>query len=140
QDGSFISPETFIPLAEESGLIAGLGCWVAEQAIADCAAWQAQGFAGIGVSINVSSVQFRCVSLSERIADKLGLTGLSPGNLELELTESLLIDDDEAVQQELARLSRLGVGMAIDDFGTGYSNISYLSRFQAQRLKIDKSF
>lgn len=139
-DGSHIYPDVFIPLAEESGLIADLGRWVAEQAIVDCAGWQAQGFADVGVSINVSSVQFRCCSLPERIAEKLAVTGLPAAHLELELTESLLIDDDEGVQQQLQQLSRLGVGLAIDDFGTGYSNISYLNRFGAQRLKIDKSF
>lgn len=139
-DGSYISPDMFIPLAEESGLITELGSWVAKRAIADCADWRAQGFSGVGVSINVSSVQFRCRSLPDLIADKLAITGLPARDLELELTESLLIDDDENVEQQLLRLSQLGVSLSIDDFGTGYSNISYLNRFRAQRLKIDKSF
>lgn len=139
-DGGYVPPDVFIPLAEESGLIGELGNWVAEQAIADCAAWQAQGFSEVGVSINVSPVQFRNCSLPERIAEKLALTGLPAACFELELTESMLIEDDEEVQQQLQRLGRLGVGLAIDDFGTGYSNISYLNRFGAQRLKIDKSF
>lgn len=139
-DGSLIAPDVFVPLAEESGLISRLGAWVAERAIADCAAWQIAGFADVGVSINVSSVQFRCCSLPDCIAEALLHTGLAPHNLELELTESLLIDDSEGVEQQLLRLSRLGVKLAIDDFGTGYSNISYLNRFRAQRLKIDKTF
>lgn len=139
-DGGFIAPDVFIPLAEESGQITELGAWVAEQAIADCALWQTAGYAEVGVSVNVSSVQFRCCSLPDRIADKLQATGLAAQNLELELTESLLIEDTEGVEQQLGRFSNLGVGLAIDDFGTGYSNISYLNRFRAQRLKIDKSF
>lgn len=139
-DGGFIAPDVFIPLAEESGQITALGAWVAGRAIADCAGWQARGFEGVGVSINVSSVQFRCCSLPDRIAEQLVATGLPARYLELELTESLLIDDSEGVEQQLLRLAQLGVGLAIDDFGTGYSNISYLNRFRAQRLKIDKSF
>lgn len=139
-DGDFIAPDVFIPLAEESGQITALGAWVAGRAIADCADWQARGFENVGVSINVSSVQFRCGSLPDRIAEQLETTGLPARYLELELTESLLIDDSQGVEQQLLRLAQLGVGLAIDDFGTGYSNISYLNRFRAQRLKIDKSF
>lgn len=139
-DGDFIAPDVFIPLAEESGQITALGAWVAGRAIADCADWQARGFEDVGVSINVSSVQFRCGSLPDRIAEQLETTGLPARYLELELTESLLIDDSQGVEQQLLRLAQLGVGLAIDDFGTGYSNISYLNRFRAQRLKIDKSF
>lgn len=139
-DGSFISPEVFVPLAESSGLISELGRWVAERAIRDCANWHAQGFTEVSVSINVSPVQFRCSQLPSHVHDLLCDTGLPAASLELELTESLLIDDGVDIRQQLDEMSRQGVGLAIDDFGTGYSNISYLNRFCAQRLKIDKSF
>ena len=106
-DGDFIAPDEFIPLAEESGQITALGAWVAGRAIADCADWQARGFEDVGVSINVSSVQFRCGSLPDRIAEQLETTGLPARYLELELTESLLIDDSQGVEQQLLRLAQL---------------------------------
>lgn len=140
EDGSFISPEVFVPLAESSGLISELGRWVTEQAIRDCAAWQQQGFTDVGVSVNVSPVQFRGSQLPSHVRNLLRDTGLPATSLELELTESLLIDDGIDIRQQLDCISQLGVSLAIDDFGTGYSNISYLNRFCAQRLKIDKSF
>lgn len=139
-DGSLIAPDAFIPLAEQSGMIGRMGRWVADQAIRDCAHWQAQGFRGIGVSVNVSPVQFRSGDLPGLINEQLQAAGLDAELLELELTESLLIDDSADTRAQLDQLTVLGLGLAIDDFGTGYSNISYLNRFPARRLKIDKTF
>lgn len=138
--GSFINPDQFIPLAESSGLIHEIGHWVLERACTDCMQWRQQGYSNIGVAVNISSVQFRNGNLPELIEAVLRQTGLPAAMLELELTESLLISDDNGIQQQLDRLHFIGVTLAIDDFGTGYSNLGYLRQFNARRLKIDKSF
>lgn len=139
-DGSFINPDDFIPLAESSGIIADIGRWVLERACQDCVRWRQQGNVNIGVAVNVSYVQFRDGSLPQVVESVLRQTGLPAFLLELELTESLLISDERSIQQQLDRLHAMGVTLAIDDFGTGYSNLGYLRRFNARRLKIDKSF
>lgn len=139
-DGSFISPERFIPVAESSGLITEIGQWVLEQACKDCMRWREQGFANVGVAVNVSIVQFRAGQLPQLVEAVLRKTGLPAQLLELELTESLLINDEDEVQQQINELNEMGVRLAIDDFGTGYSNLGYLRRFNARSLKIDKSF
>ena len=140
RDGSFINPDEFIPLAESSGIIADIGRWVLERACTDCVRWRQQGHTNISVAVNVSYVQFRDGSLPQVVESVLCQTGLPAFLLELELTESLLISDDQSIQQQLDRLHAMGVTLAIDDFGTGYSNLGYLRRFNARRLKIDKSF
>ena len=139
-DGRFIYPEDFIPLAESSGLIAEIGQWVLEQACLDCHAWQQEGYKQVGVAVNVSYVQFRDGTLPESVEQVLKKTGLQAKHLELELTESLLINDEDDIQHQLNSINEMGISLAIDDFGTGYSNLGYLRNFNARCLKIDKSF
>lgn len=139
-DGSMISPDQFIPLAESSGLITELGRWVIEQACRDCAQLRQQGFTSLRVAVNLSVVQFKDGQLRNIVQHALQNAALPAQALELELTESLLVDDTEHILQQLSALSQLGVTIAIDDFGTGYSNLSYLRRFNASTLKIDRSF
>ncbi len=139
-DGSFISPSQFINLCEESGLINELGHWVLVEACKACKRWQQSGFNAMTVAVNLSFVQFRDGLLEQKVQQALREAGLAAKDLELELTESLLIGEGDLISQQLARLGELGVSFAIDDFGTGYSNLGYLRRFNATTLKIDQSF
>ncbi len=139
-DGSMISPERFIPLAESSGLINELGHWVIRQACFFCAQQRSLGMPQLRIAVNLSVVQFKSGHLQETVEKALSEAGLPPSALELELTESLLIDNTPLIRQQLEGLSRLGITIAIDDFGTGYSNLSYLRDFKASKLKIDRSF
>ncbi len=139
-DGSMIGPDQFIPVAESSGLINELGSWVLGQACQHCAQLRQQGFVNLRVAVNLSVVQFKDGQLQNIVEQALQLAGLPAQALELELTESLLVDNTDHVLQQLNVLSQLGVTFAIDDFGTGYSNLSYLRRFNASTLKIDRSF
>jgi EAL domain-containing protein (putative c-di-GMP-specific phosphodiesterase class I) len=134
-----VSPAEFIPIAEQSGFIVAIGDWVLRQAVAQAALWHAQG-RGLVVCINVSAVQFHRAGFVDRVAEALAQAALPPGLLELELTESILIQDAQEALLRLQALSRLGVKLAIDDFGTGYSSLGYLKRFPIDRLKIDRSF
>ena len=134
-----VSPAEFIPLAEASGFIVPIGNWVLHQAVAQAAAWQAAGRA-MAVSVNVSALQFQQPDFVEGVARALRDAGLPAPWLELELTESLLIQDAPEAMLRLRALAQLGVRLAIDDFGIGYSNLSYLKRFPIGRLKIDRSF
>ena len=131
-----ISPAEFIPLAEETGLINELGEWVLRQACADAAGWPA----AIKLAVNVSPVQFKSRTLAMKVATALANSGLSPDRLELEITEAVLIRDDEEALAILHQLRELGVHIALDDFGTGYSSLSYLRRFPFDKIKIDRSF
>lgn len=140
QEGGFIGPDRFIPVAESSGMITEIGAWVLEQACLDCMHWREQGFSSVRVAVNVSYVQFRAGRLPQLVDSILRKAGLPAQMLELELTESLLINDDDEVQKQIDELNNMGVKLAIDDFGTGYSNLGYLRRFNARSLKIDKSF
>ena len=135
-----ISPARFIPLAERSGLIIPIGDWVLQEACAQAQRWRAAGWEDLTISVNVSPVQFRRGSVEGAVAQALADSGLPSANLELELTESLLIQDSLALAESLANLRRTGVRFAIDDFGTGYSNLAYLKRFEVERLKIDQTF
>ena len=135
-----ISPARFIPLAERSGLIIPIGDWVLQEACAQAQRWRAAGWTDLTISVNVSPVQFRRGSVETSVAQALADSGLPSGNLELELTESLLIQDSLSLSESLASLRRMGVRFAIDDFGTGYSNLAYLKRFEVERLKIDQTF
>ena len=135
-----ISPARFIPLAERSGLIIPIGDWVLQEACAQAQRWRAAGWTDLTISVNVSPVQFRRSSVEASVAKALAGCGLPSGNLELELTESLLIQDSLTLVESLASLRRMGVRFAIDDFGTGYSNLAYLKRFEVERLKIDQTF
>ena len=134
-----ISPAEFIPVAEESGFIVSIGDWVLQRAVAQAAAWVAAG-AGLTVSVNVSALQFQQPGFVDGVASALRAAGLPPQWLELELTESCLIQDAQDAMLRLRSLAQLGVKLAIDDFGTGYSSLAYLKRFPIGRLKIDRSF
>jgi len=135
-----ISPAKFIPLAEETGLIIPIGKWVLTEACRQNKAWQEQGLAAVPVAVNVSAVQFRQHNIMELVQAALLETGLKARYLELELTESLLMDCSEYNVTLLQGFKQLGVQLSIDDFGTGYSSFSYLSRFPINKLKIDQSF
>ena len=135
-----IAPARFIPVAEETGLIVALGDWVLCEACRQARAWQAGGMAPMVISVNLSGVQFRQPGLVARVAEVLAQYGLAPQYLELELTESILVQDAEGVLQTVHELKALGLKLAIDDFGTGYSSLSYLKRFDVDKLKIDQSF
>jgi len=134
-----ITPAQFIPIAEESGLIVNIGNWVLREAIRQCANWNARGLS-IVVAVNVSALQFQQSDFVEGIAAVLQEHALPPHRLELELTESILIQDVDETLKRLEALARLGVQLAIDDFGTGYSSLAYLKRFPINKLKIDRSF
>jgi diguanylate cyclase (GGDEF)-like protein len=131
-----VSPAEFIPIAEETGLIEEIGQWVLRTACAEAVAWPAH----IRLAVNVSTVQFRSPTLSLKVASALAETGLDPCRLELEITEAVLIADDDAALVALNQLRALGVHIALDDFGTGYSSLSYLQRFPFDKIKIDRSF
>ena len=139
-NGTMISPMQFIPLAESSGLINELGRWVLQQACIDCAQQRRRGFSSLRVAVNLSVMQFKDGHLQHTVESALHCAGLPPEALELELTESLLIDETEQIQKQLKALTELGITIAIDDFGTGYSNLGYLRNFNATTLKIDRSF
>jgi EAL domain-containing protein (putative c-di-GMP-specific phosphodiesterase class I) len=131
-----VSPVEFIPLAEEIGLIVDLGRWVLRQACADAAAWPGN----LKVAVNLSPVQFGSHTLPEDVAAALADAGLGAGRLELEITETAMLADTDAVLTSLHELRGLGVRIALDDFGTGYSSLSYLQRFPFNKVKIDRSF
>ncbi|WP_208979117.1 putative bifunctional diguanylate cyclase/phosphodiesterase [Stappia stellulata] len=132
-----ISPTVFIPIAEEAGLIEEIGSWVLNRACVEAAAWTD---VSLTIAVNVSPAQFRPGKTEERVAQALATSGLEPGRLEIEITESLLISDTEAVVKTLTHVREMGVSVAMDDFGTGYSSLSYLSRFPFDTIKIDRSF
>jgi EAL domain-containing protein (putative c-di-GMP-specific phosphodiesterase class I) len=135
-----ISPAEFIPVAEESGLILPIGKWVLHAAARQMRQWLDAGLAPMVVSVNLSAVQFRQADLIHVIAQILEEENLPASHLELELTESVTMDNPLEAISVMRQLHELGVRMAIDDFGTGYSSMSYLKRFQAHKLKIDQSF
>ncbi|WJR81991.1 EAL domain-containing protein [Bradyrhizobium sp. NP1] len=131
-----ISPAEFIPVAEDTGLINELGDWVLRSACHEAASWPAH----IRLAVNVSPVQFRCPTLALKITGALAASGLPATRLELEITEAVLISDDEIALAILHQLRAIGVRIALDDFGTGYSSLSYLKRFPFDKIKIDRSF
>lgn len=135
-----ILPDTFIPLAEQAGLIATIGDWVLREACRQAAVWQKAGLQPLRIAINLSPRQFQQTDLYRNVARVLEETGLSPEYLSLEVTESVVMQDVDHTIETLARLKDLGVHLAIDDFGTGYSSLSYLRRFPIDLIKIDRSF
>jgi diguanylate cyclase (GGDEF)-like protein len=135
-----ISPAEFIPVAEDCGLILPVGRWVLREACNQARAWADQGLALISMAVNISAMEFRNDNFLEGIFTILEETGLSPGSLELELTESVLMKRAEATETILKSLRARGVQLAVDDFGTGYSSLSYLRKFSIDALKIDQSF
>ncbi len=135
-----VSPAEFIPLAEESGLIVPIGEWVLRTACAQNKAWLNAGMQSLRVAVNISARQCRFNSLTKLVERVLADTGLDACHLELEITESLLMDNPEESASTLRDLNQMGIQLAIDDFGTGYSSLSYLKRFPIHTLKIDQSF
>jgi diguanylate cyclase (GGDEF)-like protein/PAS domain S-box-containing protein len=135
-----ISPTKFIPLAEETGLIVPIGAWVLRAACAQTRAWQLEGLPPLRVAVNLSARQFAQEDLHTAIVSVLEETGLAPELLELEITESVTMDNPEHAATLLKKLKALGIRLAIDDFGTGYSSLSYLKRFPIDNVKIDRSF
>jgi EAL domain-containing protein (putative c-di-GMP-specific phosphodiesterase class I) len=133
-------PSNFIGIAEESGLIVPIGQWVLEQVCRQNQAWLKSGLDCVPISVNLSAIQFRNKSLVDSLRILLEETGLPPALLELELTESCIIQGSEIVIETLQSLKELGLNLSIDDFGTGYSSLSYLKRFPIDTLKIDQSF
>lgn len=139
-DMEMVMPGQFIPLLEETGLIIDVGEWVVRQACEDSMAWQCAGFAPIPVAVNLSARQFRNKGLMKAIHQVVEETGIAPQLLELEITESSVMDDPESALNILSAFHSMGIRIAIDDFGTGYSSLSYLKRFPLDVLKIDRSF
>lgn len=140
QDGRVLAPDEFIPVLEEMGRIGELGDLVLEKA---CAAFQRIKEADVDlpcIAVNLAASQLEEPALSRKIADAMHAAGLSPGQLEFEITESMLISQYDRAQERLAELLGLGIGVALDDFGTGYSSLQYLTRYPFSKLKIDKSF
>lgn len=135
-----VSPARFIPVAEESGLIVSIGAWILREACRQAAEWRARGVVIPVVAVNISALQLQDPALVSTVAEALAAAGLPPAALELELTESGLIQDNAQVQATVEGLKELGVSLAIDDFGTGYSCLAYLSRLHVDLLKIDQSF
>ncbi|SNS92797.1 PAS domain S-box-containing protein/diguanylate cyclase (GGDEF) domain-containing protein [Noviherbaspirillum humi] len=135
-----ISPAQFIPLAEESGLIIGVGAWIMREALRQHLAWQAEGLGLIPVSINLSAIQLKDPGLAELLEGLLMEMPVDAANIEFELTESLLMENVDATIRMLEDIKALGFRLSIDDFGTGYSSLNYLHRFPIDRLKIDRSF
>ena len=138
-EGKYLPPETFIPLAEESGLVAPLGRWVMETACTQGKAWSDAGH-NITVAVNLSARQFQLQDIDDVVAKALRESGLDPSLLELELTESLALQDSESIRDILQNVKSMGVKCSIDDFGVGFSNLGYLGTLPIDKIKIDKSF
>jgi diguanylate cyclase len=136
----YISPATFIPIAEDGGLILQIGEWVLRHACRQAAQWQRSGLPPIPIAVNVSGVQFRRQDVCELAKRSLDESGLDPALLRIEITETSLMSVRERAAQVLEQLRDIGVGVALDDFGTGYSSLSYLKSFPLDMLKIDRSF
>jgi len=131
-----VSPSVFIPIAEETGLIAPLGEWILRTACTYATSWEHD----LTLAVNLSPAQFKTQDIEALVKKVLDETGLAPRRLELEITEATLLQNTDAVMETLTALDRLGVAIAMDDFGTGYSSLSYLTRFPVKKIKIDRSF
>jgi len=139
-DNQLIMPNDFISIAESAGFIIEIGEWVLYEACRQCKEFQNQGLVGFTIAVNLSSIQFRRGNLEQIIEGALSSSGLEAQYLELEVTESLLVEDFEDVSQQIKRLQTMGISFSIDDFGTGYSSMSYLKEFNFDYLKIDRVF
>ena len=135
-----VSPEEFIPIAEEAGLILPIGHWLLREACYQTREWQRAGSESVKVAVNISTLQFRQSDFLKMVATALRDTGLPPALLEIEITESVLLREFDIAVHTLRKLARLGVATALDDFGTGYSSLAYLQRLPIHTLKIDRSF
>lgn len=139
-DHGFISPVDFIPIAEETGLIMPIGEWVLDAACRQAKLWQDQGFGNANIAVNLSNRQFAQENMLETVTKALDGAGLGPEHLELEITESCVMENPDEAIVVLRQLNDMGIRISIDDFGTGYSSLSYLKRFPLDTLKIDRSF
>jgi diguanylate cyclase (GGDEF)-like protein len=139
-DHGLVPPDRFIGIAENSGMIVPIGEWVLRTACAQAKVWQQEKDKAVPVAVNVSAVQFRQEGFCDMIKAALQDTGLDPRYLELELTESLLLSNEDVMFEVLGELQKMGVKLAIDDFGTGYSSLNYLKRIPVTKLKIDRTF
>lgn len=135
-----VPPAEFIPIAEDSGLIVSIGEWVMREAAEQVRRWQADGLDSFHVAVNIASPHFQQPDFTDHVAAILQETGLAPKYLELEVTESMLMDDRTLNLDTLTRLKKMGLRLSIDDFGTGYSSLAYLKRFPVDTLKVDRSF
>jgi diguanylate cyclase (GGDEF)-like protein len=135
-----VSPDEFIPVAEETGMIIEIGEWVLRNACAQAKVWRDEGLPAVRMAVNVSGHQFGMREFPQLVASILQETGIEPAMLELEITESVVMKDEEWAEKALLELKKLGVSLAIDDFGTGYSSLGRLRNFAVDRLKIDRSF
>jgi diguanylate cyclase len=140
EEKGLIPPARFIPIAERSGLIVEIGNWVIDQACQQIKTWNSSGLTKIRVSINASTVQFKRGNLDQVVSNAIERYGIDPGCIEMEVTESALINNADNFVESLSKLKALGIKLAIDDFGTGYSNLSYIQKFDMDTLKIDQSF
>ncbi len=140
EDGGWIEPNQFIPVAEQRGLIGAIGGWVMREACRQNRAWQDEGLPKLPVAVNLSAIQFRNRNLVAEVERALAEAGLEPRYLAFELTESMLMDDSNEMARTLEGLKAIGVGLAIDDFGTGHSSLMHLKRFPIDKLKIDRTF
>uniref|UniRef100_UPI00351156C4 EAL domain-containing protein n=1 Tax=Alteriqipengyuania sp. TaxID=2800692 RepID=UPI00351156C4 len=132
----WISPEKFVPVAEDAGLIVAIGEWAIRQACSDLARWPEK----VRCAVNVSPLQFADPNLPDMIAKTIAAAGIKPSRLELEITESVFLDDDEGTDATFAALKKVGVRLALDDFGTGYSSLGYLKNAPFDKIKIDQGF
>ena len=135
-----ISPAEFIPLAEKSGLIVSIGNWVLKKSISTFARWKEKYDCDMILSINISAIQYKRQDFVVKLLELLNEYHVSPGKIELEITESILIDDFEEITHKMHTLREYGIRVSMDDFGTGYSSLSYLKGLPIDTLKIDKSF
>ena len=140
EDGTSVSPEQFVPLAEHAGLMIPMGSWVLRTALADAARLAGAGFSGLRIAVNVSATQFRQPGFPQEVRGALSASGLPAGSVELEVTENVAMQGLDEALANMHQLREDGLGLSIDDFGTGYSSLSYLNRLPATRLKIDRSF
>ena len=139
-EGFYISPSRFIPLAERAGLIDHIGQWVLEEALTSYAHWMKIFSYPIVMSVNISAIQFKKENFIPRLFALIDKYEVNPAYLELEITESVLIDDPDGVLDSMTRIREKGIKISLDDFGTGYSSLSYLKSLPIDTLKIDKSF
>ncbi len=139
-DRGMIPPSEFIPVAERTGLIAPLTNWMLKEACGQTRAWKDAGLADLKCAVNLSTVHFRRQSVVNSVTQALDDTGLDPENLEIEITESVLMAEDDVIKETFSWFQALGIPVAIDDFGTGYSSLAYLQRFPVDKVKIDASF
>jgi len=135
-----VPPARFVPIAEETGLIVGIGEWVIGEACAQLVRWRAAGLDHFPVTVNVSAIQFKTRRLVDILLAATRQTGLTPADIEIELTETALVSQGDSAMSTLDEMGREGFRLVVDDFGTGYSNLAYLKRFDIAKLKIDQSF